>query len=72
MPKVKAQMNADDDNEEEFGDPKRIVVDPDIRSGKPTIRGTWIMVSNILGMFVPEIIPSTGSSNPTRKSVAWT
>lgn len=28
----------------------RIVVDPDICSGKPTIRGTRIMVRNILGM----------------------
>lgn len=28
-----------------------IVVDPNICSGKPTIRGTRIMVSNILGMF---------------------
>ena len=35
----------------EFGDLKRIVVDPDICSGKPTIHGTRIMVSNILGMF---------------------
>jgi uncharacterized protein (DUF433 family) len=37
--------------EEEFGDLERIVVNPDICSGKPTIRGTRIMVSNILGMF---------------------
>ncbi|MCH7737900.1 MAG: DUF433 domain-containing protein [Chloroflexi bacterium] len=36
--------------DEEFSDLKRIVVDPDICSGKPTIRGTRIMVSNILGM----------------------
>lgn len=28
----------------------RIVVDPSICSGKPTIRGTRIMVKNILGM----------------------
>ncbi|MEK6804090.1 MAG: DUF433 domain-containing protein [Nitrospirota bacterium] len=28
----------------------RIVVDPNICSGKPTIRGTRIMVTNILGM----------------------
>ncbi|PKB72646.1 MAG: hypothetical protein BZY75_05935 [SAR202 cluster bacterium Io17-Chloro-G7] len=35
----------------EFGDPERIVVDPNICSGNPTIRGTRIMVSNILGMF---------------------
>lgn len=34
-----------------FGDPERIVVDPEICSGKPTIKGTRIMVSNILGMF---------------------
>ena len=34
-----------------FGDPERIVVDPKICSGKPTITGTRIMVSNILGMF---------------------
>jgi uncharacterized protein (DUF433 family) len=29
---------------------ERIVVDPHICSGKPTIRGTRIMVKNILGM----------------------
>ena len=29
----------------------RIILDPEICSGKPTIRGTRIMVSNILGMF---------------------
>ena len=28
-----------------------IVVDPDVCSGKPVIRGTRIMVKNILGMF---------------------
>jgi len=28
----------------------RIVVDPNICSGKPTVRGTRIMVKNILGM----------------------
>jgi uncharacterized protein (DUF433 family) len=28
-----------------------IVVDPSICSGKPTLRGTRIMVRNILGMF---------------------
>jgi uncharacterized protein (DUF433 family) len=28
----------------------RIVVDPNVCSGKPTIRGTQIMVKNILGM----------------------
>jgi len=41
----------DDDDEEEFGDLQRIVVDPEICSGKPTIRRTQIMVSNVLGMF---------------------
>ena len=35
----------------EFGDLKRIVIDPEICSGKPTVQGTRIMVSNILGMF---------------------
>jgi uncharacterized protein (DUF433 family) len=30
--------------------PDRIVVDPKICSGKPCIRGTRIMVKNILGM----------------------
>ena len=34
--------------------PDRIVLDPDICSGKPTIRGTRIMVSNILGMLAGE------------------
>lgn len=39
----------------------RIVVDPKICSGKPTIRGTRIMVKNILGMVaggytVPQIV----------------
>jgi uncharacterized protein (DUF433 family) len=29
----------------------RIVVDPKVCSGKPCIRGTRIMVKNILGMF---------------------
>lgn len=28
----------------------RISVDPQVRSGKPCIRGTRIMVSNVLGM----------------------
>jgi len=28
-----------------------IVVDPSICSGKPTLRGTRIMVKNVLGMF---------------------
>jgi len=44
MPKKPATVD------EEFGDLKRIIVDPDICSGKPTVRGTRIMVSNILGM----------------------
>jgi uncharacterized protein (DUF433 family) len=44
-------LRIDDEIEEEFGDLGRIVVDPDICSGKPTIRGTRIMVVNILGMF---------------------
>ena len=43
-------MNANDDNDDEFGDLERIVVDTDICSGKPCIRGTRIMVTNILGM----------------------
>lgn len=30
---------------------ERIVVDPAVCSGKPCIRGTRIMVKNILGMF---------------------
>lgn len=30
--------------------PSRIVVDPDVCGGKPTVRGTRIMVRNILGM----------------------
>lgn len=51
MSKIKNQVNAEDENDEEFGDPKRIVLDPGICSGKPTIRGTRVMVSNILGMF---------------------
>lgn len=49
--KIKTQMRTDDEDDQEFGDLDRIVVDPDICSGKPTIRGTRIMVSNILGMF---------------------
>ncbi len=35
---------------EEFVMDDRIVVDPNICRGKPTIRGTRIMVKNILGM----------------------
>ena len=50
-PEVSTQMNTDDEDAHEFGDPQRIVVDPEICSGKPTIRGTRIMVANILGMF---------------------
>jgi len=41
----------DDEDAEEFNNRNRIVVDPDICTGKPTIRGTRIMVANILGMF---------------------
>ena len=44
-------MNTDHDDYEGFGDLEKIVVDPAICNGKPTIRGTRIMVSNILGMF---------------------
>ncbi len=46
-------LSVTDENDDmwEFSDPERIVVDPNICSGKPTIRGTRIMVSNILGMF---------------------
>ena len=44
-------MTNENDKTNGFGDPKRIVVDPEICSGKPTIKGTRIMVSNILGMF---------------------
>ena len=44
-------MVTENDEMNGFGDPERIVVDPEICSGKPTIRGTRIMVSNILGMF---------------------
>ncbi|MDH5721644.1 MAG: DUF433 domain-containing protein [Spirochaetia bacterium] len=29
---------------------ERIIIDPEICSGKPTIKGTRIMVKNILGM----------------------
>lgn len=49
--KIKTEMSTGDEENEEFGDLDRIVVDPEICSGKPTIRGTRIMVSNILGMF---------------------
>ena len=52
--RINAQMSTDEEDAEEFGDPGRIVVDPDICSGKPTIRGTRIMVSNILGMLAGE------------------
>jgi uncharacterized protein (DUF433 family) len=41
----------DDEDAEEFNNRNRIVVDPDICTGKPTIRGTRIMVANIVGMF---------------------
>ncbi len=44
-------MTTKNDKMNGFGDPERIVVDPKICSGKPTITGTRIMVSNILGMF---------------------
>ena len=44
-------MTTKNDKMNGFGDPQRIVVDPKICSGKPTITGTRIMVSNILGMF---------------------
>ena len=44
-------MTTKNDKMNGFGDPDRIVVDPEICSGKPTIMGTRIMVSNILGMF---------------------
>ena len=44
-------MLTEDEKMDEFGDRDRIVVDPNICSGKPTIRGTRIMVGNILGMF---------------------
>lgn len=46
-----AEMNNEDRETNDFGDSDRIVVDSEICSGKPTIRGTRIMVSNILGMF---------------------
>ncbi|MCI0785834.1 MAG: DUF433 domain-containing protein [Chloroflexi bacterium] len=48
--RINAQISTDEEDAEEFGDRERIVVDTDICSGKPTIRGTRIMVSNILGM----------------------
>ena len=51
---INTQMSTDDEDAEEFGDRERIVLDPDICSGKPTIKGTRIMVSNILGMFAGE------------------
>lgn len=43
-------VDFDEADPEEFGDRERIVLNPEICSGKPTIRGTRIMVSNILGM----------------------
>jgi len=46
-----APNSNDDEDMEELGDRERIVLDPNICSGKPTIRGTRIMVNNILGMF---------------------
>ena len=49
-----AAQTIDDEDAEQFGDLERIVADPDICSGKPTIRGTRIMVSNILGMLAGE------------------
>ncbi|MDA0262901.1 MAG: DUF433 domain-containing protein [Chloroflexi bacterium] len=49
-PNVETRMNNVDEDHDGFGDLDRIVVDPDICSGKPTIRGTRIMVTNILGM----------------------
>ena len=52
--RINAQISTDEEDAEEFGDRERIVVDTDICSGKPTIRGTRIMVSNILGMLAGE------------------
>jgi uncharacterized protein (DUF433 family) len=51
VPPVDAQTLTDDEDAGDFGDMNRIVLVPDICSGKPTIKGTRIMVSNILGMF---------------------
>lgn len=51
---ARSPKDFDEEEPEEFGDPDRIVVDPNICNGKPTIRGTRIMVSNILGMFAGE------------------
>lgn len=51
---VITQTITDVEDTEEFGELERIVVDPDICSGKPTIKGTRIMVSNILGMLAGE------------------
>ena len=44
-----SQTDSDKDMDE-FGEPQRIVAETNICSGKPTIKGTRIMVSNILGM----------------------
>ena len=49
--RISSQMLSEGEKMDEFGDRDRIVVDPNICSGKPTIRGTRIMVGNILGMF---------------------
>jgi uncharacterized protein (DUF433 family) len=51
---IDAKTIGDEEDNEEFGDRQRIVIDPKICSGKPTIKGTRIMVSNILGMFAGE------------------
>ena len=48
---IDTDMVTENEEMDGFGDPERIVVDPGICSGKPTIRGTRIMVANILGMF---------------------
>ena len=49
--RVNSRLITEDEDMDETSDRDRIVVDPNICSGKPTIRGTRIMVSNILGMF---------------------
>ena len=48
---INSKISTDDEDPEEFGDRERIVLDPEICSGKPTVKGTRIMVSNLLGMF---------------------